>query len=45
MEIADKNGSTADVYLPYFGRAKNGLENLKHALDDSVLHYVCGRQV
>ncbi|WP_017863166.1 hypothetical protein [Leptospira santarosai] len=42
LEIADKNGSTADVYLPYFGRAKNGLENLKHALDDSVLHYVCG---
>ncbi|AXR64622.1 hypothetical protein [Leptospira mayottensis] len=42
LEVIDKNGSVADVYLPYFGKAADGLENLKHALDNSLLHYVCG---
>ncbi|EMK08944.1 MULTISPECIES: hypothetical protein [Leptospira] len=42
LEVTDKNGSTADVYLPYFGKAAGGLENLKNALDDSSLRYVCG---
>ncbi|EKQ91569.1 hypothetical protein KHM19_30550 [Leptospira borgpetersenii] len=42
LEVTDKNGSTADVYLPYFGKAAGGLENIKNALDDSSLRYVCG---
>lgn len=42
IHIEDKNGIVAHVQLPYYSRASDGIENLKHALDDSHLRYVCG---
>lgn len=40
--MEDQNGNIAYVQLPYYTRASDGIENLKHALGDSHLRYVCG---
>ncbi|MBM9502820.1 hypothetical protein JWG44_21435 [Leptospira sp. 201903071] len=42
FEVQDKNGTVADVSFPYYSRASDGLENLRHCLADSSLRYLCG---
>ncbi|EMN50441.1 hypothetical protein LEP1GSC088_3212 [Leptospira interrogans str. L1207] len=41
IELEDQNGNIAYLQLPYYTRASDGIENLKHALGDSHLRYVC----